>query len=182
MKVRTFFAVKVPEFPDIVALAQRLDENMDNLKVVDTSSLHVTLKFLGDIRADMLGGISQNVEDVLEGPPFKVKVKGTGKFGRKRKVSVLWLGIDDGDNLTPLAKRIDGEMVKMGFKPERRKFSPHLTIARVRSGFPRESLDLLDQCKEREFGEFIVDKVHFMKSILTPQGAVYDVISEICLE
>ena len=175
--VRTFFAVRVPECHFTSDLLEGLRGAGENVKVVDGANLHITLKFLGETPEKDLDAISNKIREDVTTPPFDMTVKGTGYFRRKSAPSALWAGVEDGGMMSQLASQVDDITGCFGFEKERRKFKPHLTLARVKQGKAEISLSILDEYRNREFQKFTVDRFHFVKSTLTPQGPIYEDIN-----
>ena len=96
---------------------------------------------------------------------------------------MLWVGIEEEKTLFALQSQLEGEMEKLGFPREQRKFRPHLTLGRVKTfSSLRETLILIDKYRERNLGEMDVEKITFIQSVLKPTGAEYSVISEVELK
>lgn len=181
--MRTFIAINLsPEIKKTLSLLiDELDKGSRNIKWIRQEGMHLTLKFLGEIGRervpeieDVLIRISKNYE------PFVLKFKGTGSFPPgKKNPRVLWVGIEEGETLRALQSQLEGELEKLGFPKERRKFHAHLTLGRVKSFFNlRGTLSLLEKYRERNFGEMEAEKITFFQSILKPTGAEYSVLSE----
>ncbi len=181
--MRAFIAIDLnPEIKKtLYELIKELDKETKSVKWVSEGGMHLTLKFLGEIDKDRV----QEVENVLKKVssqyrPFSMKLKGTGSFPPGKKVPrVLWIGIEAEETLKALQAHLEGELEKLGFPREERKFHPHLTLGRVKipTGLG-QALALLDKYQERNFGEMKVEKVVFLQSILKPTGAEYSVLSE----
>jgi len=163
--------------------AQLKSGGQTSIKWVDPYSIHLTLKFLGSVDGDKISPITAAMEEAARGiAPFSLKVEGLGAFPDLRRVQVVWVGMGgEVDKLARLQQRLESGLAGLGFAPENRRFSPHLTLARVRD---RAALD------ERErLGELIagtkseiayslpVAAVSLMKSQLTREGAIYSRIS-----
>lgn len=181
--MRTFIAIDLnPEIKKtLFLLIDELDKGSRNIRWIRQEGMHLTLKFLGELGRervpeieDVLKRISKNYE------PFILKFKGTGSFPPgKKNPRVLWVGIEVGETLIAFQSQLEGELEKLGFPRERRKFHPHLTLGRVKSFFNlRETLSLLEKYRERNFGEMKAEKITFFQSILKPTGAEYSVLSE----
>lgn len=181
--MRTFIAINLsPEIKKTLSLLiDELDKGSRNIRWIRQEGMHLTLKFLGEIGRervpeieDVLIRISKNYE------PFVLKFKGTGSFPPgKKNPRVLWVGIEEGETLRALQSQLEGELEKLGFPKERRKFHAHLTLGRVKSFFNlKETLSLLEKYRERNFGEMEAEKITFFQSILKPTGAEYSVLSE----
>ena len=149
------------------------------VKWVDPYSIHLTLKFLGGVNADKIPPITAAMKEATSGvAPFSLKVEGVGAFPNLRRVQVVWVGVGgEVDKLAHLQQRLESNLAGMGFAPEKRRFTPHLTLARVRdraSSGEREGLGELIAGTEFEPAySFPVEAVSLMKSQLTREGAIY---------
>ncbi len=96
--------------------------------------LHLTIKFLGDTGGEQIEEISGRLAEVAGMfDPFRLRMSGNGAFPSRNDARVLWLGIDDVDSkLIQLSATLEERVASIGFEPEKRKFSAHLTIARIR--------------------------------------------------
>jgi 2'-5' RNA ligase len=185
--IRTFVAVELDG-----ALKERLARLQDGirnrlrrdlppdarLQWVRPESIHLTFKFLGEIPEDRVEEIRQALEPVANrSPGFSVEVGGIGVFPEQRAPRVLWIGLaDPGGRLTHLAGEIDRALERIGFSPEARAFSPHLTLGRIKErareiGRVLASAGVLTQTEP--LGSLAVQRVALMKSELKPSGAVY---------
>lgn len=150
-----------------------------DLKLVERENIHLTLRFLGDVREGLVEELINLVSDIKFNP-FPAELRGVGAFPNLRRPRVIWTGITKGaDRLRGLFKRLEPEIVGMGFKPDGRGFSPHITLARVRSGRNRDRLveEVMD-CADESFGEFEVKHIRLKRSILTPRGPIYSTLAE----
>jgi 2'-5' RNA ligase len=190
-QVRCFIAI---ELPDGVKAgikgvqAQLKSGGQASVKWVDPYSIHLTLKFIGSVDAAEIAPITTAMEEAVKGvSPFSLRVEGLGAFPNLRRVQVVWVGVGgEVDKLTQLQQRIENNMARLGFAPEKRRFTPHLTLARVRdraSLGEREGLGELIAATEFEAtGSFPVEAVSLMKSQLTREGAIYSRISAAALK
>jgi 2'-5' RNA ligase len=163
--------------------AQLQSGGQTSLKWVDSYSIHLTLKFLGGVDADKITPITDAMEEAVRGvTPFYLTVEGLGAFPNLRRVQVVWVGVGgELDRLAHLQQRIESRLARLGFAPENRRFTPHLTLARVRdraSLGEREGLgELIAATKFEAARSFPVAAVNLMKSQLTREGAIYSRIS-----
>ena len=190
-QIRSFIAV---ELPDELKLAlTRLQDKLKSgsrapVKWGDPYSIHLTLKFLGNISTDMAGKITMVMEEATRGMhPFHLEVSGLGVFPSLRRVQVVWVGLTgEIDRLRQLQKNIESSLANLGFAPESRPFTPHLTLARLRDRATpeeRQSLGQLIASTGFETGcSLDVDSVHLMRSQLTREGAIYSRISSVKLK
>ena len=189
-QVRSFIAIELPDELklELTQLEARLKLGKQPwVKWVDPYSIHLTLKFLGSIATDRIGEITRAMEAAARGiPPFHLEVKGLGVFPNLRRAQVAWVGIGgEVDKLSQLQQRIESNLVPLGFAPESRAFTPHLTLARVRdqaSLDERQKFGQLIVSTRFEAGTIEVDAVNLMRSQLTREGAIYSRISSVRLK
>ncbi len=189
--VRTFIAIPVSE--EIRKALGRLAEEgkraggdwqgqVAGVKWVDPALIHLTLRFLGDVEEARI----PEVVDALRlaggaAVPFELAIAGVGAFPNLRRPRVIWVGaVEKGSVLRGLASAVEEAARRLGFGAADHPFSPHLTVARVKSP---KGLDRLVEVLERhagdEFGTERVGAFRLMKSDLRPQGPVYTPLAEI---
>ena len=184
--IRSFIAI--PLNPEIISRIEKTQKELKTLpadvKWVNPKSIHLTLKFLGNVEEGDIENIARGVQNGMRGfKPWTTAVKNVGAFPSLKSPRVVWVGIEDkAGQLVVLQNQIEKEMSKLGFEEEKRTFSAHLTLGRVRSPKGKNELVkyLLDE-RERVFGEIKVDRVILFKSELKPTGAVYTVLKEFIL-
>jgi 2'-5' RNA ligase len=188
-EVRSFIAIELPE-----QIKQRLGQIQTKLKPgrspakwVAPEGIHLTLKFLGNISVSSIADVTRVMEEAAFGtPPFHLEVKGTGVFPDVKRVRVVWIGLaGELDKLIQLQKRLDRGLEGLGFAPETRPFTAHLTLARMRDeASPSERAAMGELVSKAEFdaGGFAVDRVNLMKSQLTREGAIYSRLASVALE
>jgi 2'-5' RNA ligase len=190
-EMRSFIAIELPE--DIkLALARIQDRlkmgNRGQVKWVDPESMHLTLKFLGNIDTGLIGKITTALEEACRGiHPFSLEIRGLGVFPNARRVRVVWVGLTgDTETLGRLQKHIDDILLPLGFQPEARAFTPHLTLARVReqaTADERQTLGRLVVGTAMEGSSSLnVNAVHLMRSQLTREGPIYTKINSVMLK
>ena len=118
---------------------------------------------------------------------FHLEVKGLGVFPNLKRVQVVWVGVDgETEQLIDLQKHIEAGLVPLGFSPEKRSFTPHLTLARLRDQATLEERQRLGQvianAKFETSDGIEVEAVYLMKSQLTKEGAIYSRVRSIGLE
>jgi RNA 2',3'-cyclic 3'-phosphodiesterase len=184
--IRSFIAI--PLNAEVIFRIEKTQKELKTLpadvKWVNTKSIHLTLKFLGNIEEGSIETIAQEIQNGIKGfKPWLTAVKNMGAFPSLKSPRVVWIGLEDqSGQLVKLQNHIDKEMSRLGFEEEKRTFAPHLTLGRVRSPRGKDELVkyLLDE-RERVFGEIKVDRVILFKSELKPTGAVYTVLKEFTL-
>jgi 2'-5' RNA ligase len=180
---RVFCAIELPESVRGLVLRHiaRLQEAVPQARAswARDSSLHLTLKFIGEIRqssvSDFSNAASLVVSDVA---PFSIQLNGCGVFPNHGQPRVLWLGINDlSAQLVQLHARIEAEAEKVGFVKEARRFRPHLTIARLRHVDNARALSDAHQQKGFEPVDIAVKELVVIRSELSSEGSKYTVIS-----
>jgi 2'-5' RNA ligase len=150
-----------------------------DLKLVDPKNIHVTVRFLGNVTQDMIEKIYAEMKSV-QFVPFNIKICGLGAFPDMRYPRVCWAGITEGSTeLRGIFSQLEPRLQGLGFPAEPRGFSPHLTIARVRSG--RNKAELTRVIKENvnfDFGVIKGECLKLKKSELTPRGPIYSTLKE----
>lgn len=183
-KIRTFIAIKLA--PEIISSITRVQEKLrgtgGRVKWVEPSNIHITLKFLGNITPEQLDKVIFSTREALRPfKPFDVSVSGLGAFPRAASPRVIWVGVKEGkEKLTRLSKAIDDSLSRIGFPPERRQFSPHLTLGRVKSPQGIGGLtQAITSTDASNLGNMLVAKIAIMRSQLTPAGPIYTALEEI---
>jgi 2'-5' RNA ligase len=190
-QVRCFIAIGLPD--EVKAglfqlQAQLKTGNQPWVKWVDPYSIHLTLKFLGNVAADRIDPITAAIKEAIQSiPPFHLEVKGLGVFPNLRRVQVVWVGVSgEMDKLTQLQQRIETNLAGLDFAPEPRRFTPHLTLARLRDrASPEEQQrfgQLIADTKFEAAYSFQVEAISLMRSQLTREGAIYSQISSVKLK
>ncbi len=147
---------------------------------VAAGSLHITVKFLGDLDPARVPEVGECLDGVCERHrPYRVVLGGLGTFPGGSRARVIWAGITSGGEETGhLARDADAALSRLGFEPETRSFRAHLTIARVGQAVPTAALTgALERLRVVEWGGFEVGRLVLMQSILRPQGPLYRPIS-----
>ena len=145
-------------------------------KFLQPKSIHLTLKFLGDIHQERVSEITEVLGHIaLKIDPFRLHMRGCGVFTHSNMARVVWVGIRPSSSLFNMQEAIEEHLVGKGFSSEKRKFSPHLTLARLTSGnnFDRLLDFLRTKAARKDLGSMWVESVHLYQSILESGGAKY---------
>lgn len=182
--MRTFVAVPLsPECARTLAEMQgALRRFGADVRWTAVPSIHLTLKFLGEIDPSILPGLSGALRALPASAPFTLRLEGMGTFPNLQRPRVIWCGIEgDGPALSLLQGSVETACVQAGFERETRPFQPHLTLGRVQG--KRNLQALLDYIRIASSPgcEFVVDQYRIYRSTLTPHGAIYDVLESIQL-
>jgi 2'-5' RNA ligase len=182
--IRSFLAFDIENDTVLnrLATAQRqLIQTGADLKLVEPQNIHVTVRFLGNITPAMAEKIFEEMKKI-QFVPFNVQIKGLGAFPNPRYSRVVWAGITDGaDQLKSVFSQLEPRLRGLGLTPDHRGFSPHLTIARVRSGRNKAQLaKFITENENYEFGAINAKCLRLKKSDLTPRGPIYSTLKEFC--
>lgn len=182
-KIRAFIAIELPE-----SILQTIQEAQDTLKGygfgirwVRRQGMHLTLKFLGNIRRGDLEQLRGAIEQAsLEFLPFSLKGKGIGVFPDIRRPRVVWVGVlGDVEALCAFQRRLESQLKVLGFPKERRPFKGHLTLGRVKDRVDRTKLgEALEELKGFQTEPFTAGSVVLFESDLRPSGAIYSKLAE----
>ena len=168
--MRCFLAIELDN--NIKEKLEELKSNfkMNGIKLVEKDNLHITVKFLGDIDEEIVEKI-KNLD--LSIKPVKSDVKYMGVFPNENYIRIIWVGAT---KLIPIFKEIDKKLSEMGFKKEK-DYIPHITIGRVKFTKDKKLLkSKIDKYKNVELGTLEVKNIVLMKSELTKEGPIYEVI------
>ncbi len=173
---RLFIAADIPEEIRCAIADFRLQPDAAKIRWVDIRNMHLTLRFLGDTEEGRLDGICNALRNV-EFSPFRCSVSGFGVFPDMHRPRVIWAGIIPKDDVISLHKKIDDALEGLGFHKER--FTPHVTMGRVKLVSDPILLERqLRELKGKHFSRaFEVDGFKLKKSMLTPEGPIYEDVS-----
>jgi len=183
--VRSFIAFDIEE-PQVIRnisnVQSMLAETGARLKLVKPENIHITVRFLGNIPPSQVDEIYNEMKNV-DFSPFQIEIKGVGVFPSVRRINVVWAGIRKGtDELQRIFDQLEPRLQKIGVKKETRGFSPHLTIARVRTSHRKaELIRCLKEIEDYEFGIVEAKCLRLKRSILKPQGPIYLTLREKCV-
>ena len=181
--IRSFIAIELPdEVKEIVAMIiKRLrPAQYRYVKWVAPAGIHLTIKFLGNISSDQIPKITDIMKTAAgRVPPLELRLGGLGMFPNEQRPRVIWVALEG--NTEPLAvmqREIEKALEPLGFAPENRALTPHLTLGRVRdNASPEERKEIGSVVKEKNIdydASFTLREISLMKSTLTPTGAIYN--------
>ncbi len=176
--VRSFIAVDLDDqklLQSIVAAQQTLSRAGGDLKLVEPQNIHITLRFLGEIRQELVQDIIEQMKEVRFSA-FTARFRGVGVFPNLHRPRVVWVGIEDGaKEMSEISNTLEKGLRTLRVQPDNRGFTPHLTIARVRSGRNISELSrTISEMQDMEFGSIGVNSVRLKKSTLSSSGPTYE--------
>lgn len=178
--MRLFIGIVLPENikKKIEGIEKELKKKVKEAKVVKMENLHITLKFLGEVREEKIGKIDEKLKEVSEYfAPFNVSVGKVGNFPEGKKMRVLWVGVESNGALKKINFKIEKALSTIGFKEENR-FKEHITIARFKSTPDMKFIEHLKEKYSSFLGEFRIESFSLIKSNLTPEGPIYKNLKE----
>ncbi len=155
-------------------LVRELKKEIGANRATYPGEFHMTLKFLGEFdEALLLEKIKTSLAAACSGVnPFSLAARGVGCFPSPKSPRVVFASVEDDDRLAELSARVECEMEKLGFARESRKFSGHITLARLKE--PAKLAGFLEKYGNFYFGAMDIKRVKLKKSTLTPSGPVYE--------
>ena len=183
-QLRVFVAVELPtevkaEFARIVSVIDALD--VSGVRTVRSQGIHLTLKFLGDVNAKLAPEIQAAMDSAAaEAPQFDLSLGDAGAFPNIRAARVLWVGVEgDFESLNRLQQAVERSLSPLGFRPEPRRFNPHITAGRIRDRVSTSDRKrVTDSLFSHDYARppIRVERISLVQSILRPDGAIYEPI------
>jgi 2'-5' RNA ligase len=187
LSIRAFVAIPLPELitTRICDIQERLKSLRLPVRWVRPESVHLTLKFLGEIPVSTIEGIAGVMElTVVECAPLTLFTKGLGVFPGIKKPRVLWIGISgDVKPLSDIQANLETHMEQIGFAKENRPFKSHLTLGRFKGSIhPGTLFDILGSFSDFSSEPFEAKELVLYKSELKPTGAIYTKLQTVYLD
>jgi 2'-5' RNA ligase len=184
---RVFAALELP--PELQQQLARLQNELEaavpprSVRWVRSEGIHLTLRFYGDVEPERVPGIQAGLSRAAASTaPMALQVEGVGVFPNAARPTVIWAGVrGDTEPLQRLQAAVEKEAVALGFKPEERAYTPHLTLGRVnygwRPGDVRRLMEALALARSRPCGDFTPGHLSLMNTELRAGGSVYTQLS-----
>ncbi len=182
MAIRAFIAVEIENpnvLSNLIRIKNAIVETGADVKPVEDENIHLTIRFLGEVSVTTIEEIKRILTSIAQTiNKFSMRVHGLGAFPSIQRPRVVWAGVIEGiDSLSRIRKIVDEEIVKrrlFDVHKDQHEFSPHITLARVRSGRNITRLvELITQYQDYDFGETPVTCIKLKQSTLTPRGPIY---------
>ncbi|MEE8333061.1 MAG: RNA 2',3'-cyclic phosphodiesterase [Alphaproteobacteria bacterium] len=177
--IRLFVALALPE-----TLGKRLAMlagGVREARWLDIGNLHLTLSFIGDTSEDMVDDINHALEKI-RADGFDMTLAGVGHFQSRKKVHALWAGIEANPALMDLQGRVASALMRAGCVPDRRRFTPHVTLARLKPAPPAHVRDWLEANSLFRADPVPVTGFTLFQSHLIQSGAQYQPLREFPLQ
>lgn len=178
--VRAFLSIDIEDhelISHISRIQQQLNPKGAKMKTVESENIHFTIRFFGDTAIERIDEIRECLEQIKI-TPFEIGIHGVGAFPNIRRPRVIWIGVtENAQQIIDLKLRADELLTRIGYKVEREKFTPHATIARVRSiKDPNLIVHNLEELADETIGTMTVKSLSMKKSALTSSGPVYETL------
>jgi 2'-5' RNA ligase len=182
--MRLFIAIELPDEikQGIARVQEELRKAGADAGWTRPEGIHLTLKFLGEVPEAKVQEIMTALTAAAKGiGMLKLEVEGAGAFPHAKSPRVLWTGVrGDTEKLAALQAAIEDGMEQLGFDREARKFSPHLTLARIKFPKHRDNWQqMIEEIKNVMLGSFEAGHVSLMQSELKREGAVYTEVGRV---
>jgi 2'-5' RNA ligase len=174
--VRLFVALDIPDAvrAALAELSQRLKKTCPGARWVRLESVHVTLKFIGEVPAEDVENIRRVLGELPGFSAIEVRFAGLGFFPSARRPRVFWAGVEAGPQLAALVAAIEMKLEALAIAPEKRPFQPHLTLARFETPQRTQALSAaVETLGSPEFGRETFREFHLYQSVLKRSGAEY---------
>lgn len=168
--IRLFVAIDLPEH--ILEKICSICHGVPGIKWMPVEQLHLTLRFIGEVDDENFHDISTALHSI-HFSPFELTIRGIGQFMNNKWPVVLWVGIKESQALLRLHRLIEKTLTETGIKPEKKKFHPHITMARLRS-IPLQRLEFyLNEYNSFETPPFVISEFQLFSSRLRSKGALH---------
>lgn len=177
--IRLFVGIALPS-----VIRERLtvaSSGLPGARWIDPHNLHLTLRFIGEVEEHLADDIDLSLA-AIAGPAFQLQISGIETFARGHQVHTLWARIDPEPALTVLQGKIEQAMIRLGLPPEGRKFTPHITLARIRGAAGARVVQWLETFGGLTAGPIPVGSFVLYRSHLGTGGAHYQALSEYALK
>ncbi|HOI32354.1 MAG: RNA 2',3'-cyclic phosphodiesterase [Bacteroidales bacterium] len=183
---RLFIALPLPDQEPLIELLEKLRNQLGHEKInwVKTENLHLTLKFLGPVRKDLIPQIISATKGcILHHKNFTLDFNKTGVFGSRYDPKVIWLGTNTPpEELFSLTENLLSQMDRIGFKRDRQNFVPHLTLCRIKQ-LNQKSLfqQVVQNIPQQTYLKTTIKEVRLYESILHKTGPEYQIVERFSL-
>lgn len=168
---RLFVAIELPEYLK-EQIAGLCAFGLPGVKWVEPAQLHLSLRFIGERTIEDFARIRDCLLKVQQ-PSFQLTIMGVGTFPHARSPRVVWVGVKRNDPLMQLHNKIEYQLNSIGIPGDKRKFHPHVTLGRVKTGKVKRMGEYLAHYDLFQAEPFAVEDFTLFSSLLTPAGAKY---------
>jgi 2'-5' RNA ligase len=175
--IRLFVALEIPDDvkEEVISQCKAAAGNEAELRWEPKEKIHLTLKFIGEVKEELLSKIKDEIEFVNNYSSFACSISKFGFFFRDRQAKILWCNIETDESLFSLVDELNNRLQKFDIEIEKRKFKGHLTLSRIKKPLNE---DIINKIKGFSFTpfNFTADKITLIQSVLKPYGSEYKVL------
>jgi len=168
--IRLFVAITMPE--GVRRLLSSLGATVPGARPVPEEQIHLTLRFIGEVEANQFHDIKERLVEI-DSKPLTTAIKGVGHFPPRGKPRILWAGLESAGDIMILRNKVNYVLRLSGVEPERRKFHPHVTLARLNNSPPERVAAFLQTNALLQSPPLILDRISLYSSRLHPDGATH---------
>ncbi len=172
--IRLFVALKFPEeiVNKIIEYRNEASENNQNMKWEKKEKLHLTLKFIGNVKEELVDEISDSLSFINDYNSIELNLTNFGFFFRDSHPKILWLGLSNNNELIRLVEKIETKLETFGIKKEKRRFKPHLTLLRVKNKIDKNFINSFENFN-LPYLKFYSNEITLFKSELLSDTSRY---------
>jgi 2'-5' RNA ligase len=174
--IRLFVALKIPdEVKAEIFSHSHAAENQSGCRWEANDKVHLTLKFIGEVKEEFLQQIIDELEFIKSYSSFNCKISKFGFFFRNNEPKILWCNLETDDSIISLVDEVNNRLQRFEIETEKRKFKGHLTLLRIKN---RVSEEFIKRFKEYKFDpiKFNSNQIAVIQSVLKPTGSEYKVL------
>ncbi|MEE8445609.1 MAG: RNA 2',3'-cyclic phosphodiesterase [Alphaproteobacteria bacterium] len=168
--IRLFVAIPLPA--DIRECLKSLCCGLKGAKWIQPGNMHLTLRFIGEVRNDVASELDFALSEI-RAPGFELALDGVGTFGRGKRPHALWTGVKKSEPLAALQTKVESTLVRAGLEVEERKFSPHITLARLKDIKRNQADEFVASHAAFRAAPFAVNRFALYSSFLASAGAIH---------
>lgn len=173
--IRLFVAIPLPE--EVRDRLASLYRGIPGARWVDPDHLHLTLRFIGEVNEDVADDIDACLSEIAM-PAFDISIEGVGYFGKLHKARSVYAGVARSDALRGLYDKVEGALHRVGIPKEERKFTPHVTLARIRGETGHHLANFLAEHNLERIWPVPVTEFVLFRSHLSSDGPIYEALVE----
>ena len=176
--IRLFAGLPLPA--EVAGRLCGLGGGIPGARWVEARNLHITLRFIGEVEEGLARELHDELAE-LRSPAFDLSLTGFGTFGRSSP-NHLWAAVDKVPDLLHLQAKVDSAITRAGLPPEGRKYTPHVTLARIKGPPVSRVQDFITHNSPFQAGPWRVDHFVLFRSHLGRSGAEYEALAEYALD
>jgi len=168
--MRLFVALSLPD--QVRERLAQVEDRLPGARWLDEDSYHITLRFIGEVDGGLADDIAHELAR-LDGRGFELSLQGLGYFNEGPKARQLWAKVEKTEPLSRLQQKVENALQRVGCKPERRRFTPHVTLARLKNTPVDMVAPFVLRHSLLRLGPFPVEDFVLFRSYLTGEGPIY---------